>query len=240
MRILLLSFLLLRSILAADVVIIGDSHSAGPFGTYLHQMISKDHNVVLYGHSSSAALHWVRPDQYYLSGGIQHVLHFWGRTLKHPNAPHWRTKVLVPKIQDVIREPMIHKSWDNYVQKRFWPNVFIIELGANDLRSIAAADGRVYVQNYVKRLNYNIDLKEQVLNTGSKCIWVGPPSGIKKPSAQQDVLYQMLNEVVGIDCEFFDSRKFYVDFCDGVHMSCRAGYPMAKQWASEVFQLFNN
>src|SRR5690606_11188475 len=86
----------------ANILVIGDSHTAGPFGANLHNLLTEKYpnkNIATYGHSSSAPLHWWKDTRnYYLSGGMAH--HFSASsTYNRAPAPHWRTKVKVPKLK---------------------------------------------------------------------------------------------------------------------------------------------
>jgi hypothetical protein len=218
----------------SDILVIGDSHMAGPFGRYLFDHLSKRHNVVIYGHSGSAAHNWLDDKTHLLSGGIQHLMSFEGLNKSHPNKPHWTTKVEVPKFKELLIDVSLHQSFRSIIQDRFRYDSIVIELGANDLRAITNDEGTILQSNFKHRLKFNKKLKTLIVDHGSECFWVGPPSGIKKTDAAQSVVYKMLKEATGLDCKLFDSRWVYVDVCDGVHLNCRAGVNLAKDWALKV------
>ncbi len=227
--------LISSSLFASNILVIGDSHMAGPFGNYLHKNLKKINstsNLVTLGHASSSSLHWMSEKDYKLSGGVFHKFsNSDGKNFNHPNPTHWREKVLVPKFEDILNTPFAHNSWTG---EKFNFDTVIIELGANDARAISDQNGKINPWEYEKRQGFVKEMLEIVEQRNLKCFWIGPPNGIKKTQANQSVLYQMLEEVVIKNCSFFSSNHYKATGCDGVHFNCRSEKPKAKAWANEV------
>ncbi len=232
---LLLLFLICTCAFAENLLFIGDSHTVGPFGTKLHEMLSKAskfERVVTLGHSSSSSLHWMSETDYLLSGGVFHQFKSQeNRQQLHPSPTHWRQKVLVPKFDDVLSSPLVHSSWQD---DQFNFSTVLIALGANDAAAISNKDGVINTWEYNKRQDYVLKMLEVVKLNNLKCFWVGPPMGMKKTQKNQDVLYKMLKEVVLNTCEFFSSNHYMATGCDGVHFSCSSQRSKAISWAREV------
>jgi hypothetical protein len=224
------------SAFAKNILVIGDSHMAGPFGKNLFSNLSQDknNNVALYGHASSAGIHWAEEKNTSVSGGVFHSFSYEGKIYNNPTPTHWKESVAVPKAHKLFDEFTLHPSWKQAVKHSLNPDIIVIELGANDLRIISNESGAVNKKSYELRLAANKKLVEMTMDRGAKCYWVGPPDGIKKSKERQDVVYQMLNEVVQGKCEFFNSRKYNVNVCDGIHYNCPAGSSKAREWAREV------
>jgi hypothetical protein len=229
-------FVFSYAVLAKNILVIGDSHMAGPFGKNMFSNLAQDknNNVVVYGHASSAAIHWINEKETKVSGGVFHSFSYEGRTYSNPNPTDWRESVAVPKASIVFDEFLLHSSWKQKPKASLTPDIIVIELGANDLRIISSENGVVNKKSYAERLTANKKLVEMAIDRGAKCYWVGPPDGIKKSTARQNIVYQMLAEAVADQCEFFNSRKYNVNVCDGIHYNCTAGYSKAKEWAREV------
>jgi lysophospholipase L1-like esterase len=218
----------------SNIVIIGDSHSAGPFGRYLVKNLSELEaiNVALYGHASSAPLHWMRTQTSKLSGGVQHLLNFDGKNYRNPNPTDWRERVAVPNFNGILSELAYHNSWQRKIGHQS-VDVAVIALGANDYRAVSTSEGKKS-NGYTKRLQYITQMIDELERRNIQCLWVGPPDGIKKTSKRQKVLYQFLKEAINNRCAFFNSNHFKATDCDGVHFSCRKGHDKAKKWAREV------
>jgi hypothetical protein len=138
MKNLLLFFVMLTSAPAysASVLVLGDSHTAGPFGSEIHKLLSdKFEQVVTLGHSSSAAYHWVREKEFILSGGKFNQMFFNQKQVKDPNPTHWRVKVAVPKLSDVLNDNAYHSSWKQIAGENLKADIVVIGLGANDART---------------------------------------------------------------------------------------------------------
>lgn len=217
-----------------NIIVIGDSHSAGPFGRYLVNNLSElpTVNVALYGHASSAPLHWIGSKKYKLSGGVQHLLNYEEKKYQNPTPTDWRAKVEVPKLEVILKELAFHKSWQRKIGSQKI-DVAVIALGANDYRAISDSNGKP-TSSYKKRLEYISHMIDELERQNIQCLWVGPPDGIKKTSSRQKLLYDFLKDGIQQRCELFNSNHFKATDCDGVHFSCAKGNAKAKQWASEV------
>lgn len=228
---------------AANILVIGDSHTAGPFGQQLKKELQIKHNVAVYGHSSSAAINWVEEKITNFSGGIYHGAFVSGVDLLNPAPVHWREKVATPKLKDFLSNMLKYEGWTNTTGP-IKPDVAVIALGANDLRAIANPDGSIR-SSYDFRQKALLNILDQLDENQMKCFWIGPPDSVMKPSAQQDTLYNYLLEAIGNRCEFFNSRHYvakkWLEACDGVHFSCnKESYRIAAMWAQEVKDFINN
>lgn len=228
-----------------NTLVIGDSHMAGPFGQYLHQSISTipNTNVITYGHSSSAALHWVSEKRHKLSGGVYHNLSA-HKTINpnelirmaNPHPTDWREPVETPAFLPLVTDMNLHKEWSDLGFKSVTPNLVIIELGANDRRAIFD-NGQIVQSQYERRRDFNHELARFATSNGAKCLWIGPPHGREKTDAEQAAVYQMLEEALeDTGCELFSSNHYKAMGCDGIHFNCREELPNAKKWSSEVFE----
>jgi hypothetical protein len=224
-------------VFAKNVLVIGDSHMAGPFGPKIHDLISKNHHVVTLGHASSAAYHWMDPSLYTLSGGVFNQARIDGKNYYNPNPTHWSVKVKVPKFSPLLENALYHEEWRADQTNAFKPDVVIVELGANDTKIIADENGRIITSGYKQRKDALLKMVTQIKESKAECIWVGPPDGVKKNPLQVKILYDLLNETVATDCRFFDSLHYKASVCsDGVHFSCGSDMAKARLWATEVFE----
>ncbi len=238
-KLILINLFLLYNAYSANILFVGDSHTAGPFGSFIKKNLERDHNVAVFGHSSSAAYHWINANDFKLSGGAYHAAHLDGVDFTNPNPTDWRVKVSVPKYKDFVTNMSYHSEWSKKsgVVK---PDVAVIALGANDLRTIAKSDGTIIPSSYKMRQDSIKAMLKLVSENNMKCIWIGPPDSIKKPDAQQDTLYSYLLEVVGEQCDFYNSRHFKAVHCDGIHFNCNPAINTAKKWAEEVATFINS
>jgi hypothetical protein len=226
---------------AKSVLVIGDSHTAGPFGKKLHSLLSQEFNhVVTLGHSSSAALHWVSDKEYLLSGGKFNQLFRDNTQYVDPNPVHWRVKTKVPKLWDVLEDNAYHLKWKQSVPHKLKADIVVIGLGANDARVISKADGIINPQSYLKRKNAIVDMIYSIKHSGAKCVWIMPPHGVKKSDANQKTLYSFLKEAVASECPMMSSLHYKATDCDGVHFSCSSQRPKAIKWAKEAFEFIKS
>ena len=218
-----------------NLLFVGDSHTAGYFGQDIHKLLSKSfESVATFGHSSSAAVHWIGDNSYKLTGGKFNELFYLGKRLKDPNPIHWRVASLVPSFNKLIFNMAYHKSWQTQIGSRITPDIVVIALGANDARSISDQNGKINSVSYKKRASAIESMLDKVEDIGAQCIWIGPPNGIKKSRKNQETLYKYLRSKVANRCKFMSSNHYFVNDCDGVHFNCRALRSRAFEWAQEV------
>lgn len=235
--VILFCLLSLTTTFASSVLVIGDSHTAGPFGTKIHSLLSTQFNhVVTLGHSSSAAFHWVKETDYKLSGGKFNQMSINRSQHLDPNPTHWREKVSVPKLGSVLNDNAYHSKWKAIVGENLKADIVVIALGANDARTIANPDGSIRPNGYKVRKAAIRDMIAAVKQSGSKCIWIAPPNGIKKSPANQKAVYSYLKDAINSECAMMDSQHYKATGCDGVHFSCSSQRPKAIKWAQEAFQ----
>lgn len=225
----------------ADLLMIGDSHTVGPFGDHLHKNLAKGLNdkiIMVYGHSSSAPIHWMSETPVVLSGGINHHISYQDIFLQY--FPDWRIKQPTLNLISLLDNPIIHSDWVSKIPLK--PNIdtIIIALGANDRAAVATPSG-ARTSEFKKRLEILDGMLNQIGNRGINCIWIGPPSSIKETKLNEQTTHEYLLEGIKNRCPFFDSRKFVAKFCDQVHFSCKEGTPTAKEWANEASEfIFKN
>jgi len=227
--------LLAGTVYSKNLLFVGDSHTAGYFGQDTHKLLSKSFdNVATFGHSSSAAIHWVSDKSFKLTGGKFNEFFYMGEKLKDPNPIYWRVPSLVPKFDNVIANMAYHERWQREIGSRIIPDLVVIALGANDARSISDENGRINSISYKRRALAIESMLDKLEAIGAQCIWIGPPNGIKKSRKNQETLYKYLRSTVGSRCKFMSSNHYLVNGCDGVHFNCRALRHKALKWAQEV------
>lgn len=220
-----------------SVLVIGDSHTAGPFGSEIHRLLSIEfEQVVTLGHSSSAAYHWVSSKDFKLSGGKFNKMFFNQKQYKDPSPTHWREKVSVPKISAVLKNNAYHAKWRKASNTDLKADLVVIALGANDARVIANSDGQVRTNGYNQRKSAITKLIKEVKASGASCVWIAPPNGIKKTEANQSALYSFLEDSIALECPMMSSNHYKATGCDGVHFSCSSQRPKAIKWAMEAFE----
>lgn len=228
-----------------NILIIGDSHMAGPFGQILHQEVSMlvGSNTVTYGHAGSAPLHWLSQTRYALSGGVYHALSA-HKTINpnslvrmlNPNPTDWRVAVDVPSFNPLINDISIHPEWNQQDFPLTAPNFVVIELGANDRLAIYN-NGQINQREFEKRKNLAREMALNATANGARCLWIGPPHGRLKTDEEQAAVYLMLSQaLIDTDCELISSNHYKAMGCDGVHFNCREEMDNAKKWANEMAQ----
>lgn len=220
----------------ADILLIGDSHTVGPFGDTLHRILAKDHPdkmIMVYAHSSSAPVHWMSKKPIKLTGGLNHHMSFNNLYLNHPNQPHWRIPQNSLNLQTLLGNPVMHESWRLKIPSKPNLDTIIFALGANDEEAVISEAG------YTRRIQILDQMLQEITDVGLKCIWIGPPSSIKSTDAREEKTHRYLIEGIKERCPFFDSRKFKARFCDKVHFNCGPAIPMANEWARETAEFIN-
>jgi hypothetical protein len=220
----------------ADILIIGDSHTTGPFGQMLHKnLTSKLTNEIIltYGHSSSAPIHWMSEKPTKLSGGINHHFSIDGNYYSHPSLPNWREKQDSLSLLKLLKNPVIHPKWKTKLTREVQLDTIIIALGANDRNAVSDPSGNQTPQ-YTRRIKIVQNLLKELGERNIKCIWIAPPSSPTRSAKVEETTMSYLSEGIGTTCPIFDSRIYKATSCDKVHFSCPEGYPKAKAWADEV------
>lgn len=113
------------------------------------------------------------------------------------------------------------------------PRYTVVELGAN-------------------MYGWPIELIEQashamamaIVNSGSKCIWIGPPQARNQPEPELGRVFEALRSSVGQYCLLFDSRNFTSYPAvggDGIHFNSlgEPGQRIAEKWALSAFYAFS-
>ncbi len=231
---------------AFNILMIGDSHTAGPFGQYVHQSLATRAglNIVTYGHSSSAALHWLSSRRSKLTGGVYHQLSAHKTfnayelvRMDNPNPTDWREAVEVPFFEPLVEDMNLHPEWRNLGFPVEAPNLVVIALGANDRGYLFNRQGQFSQVAFDRHVNYARTLAQKATEAGAKCLWIGPPHGRVKTDEEQEALYRMLHVALEeVDCQLVSSNHYKAMGCDGVHFNCRAELPAARNWANEMVE----
>ena len=83
-----------------------------------------------------------------------------------------------------------------------------------------------------------------IVNSGSKCIWIGPPNARIQPEPELGHIFDALQRAVVPYCMLFDSRKFTnypATGGDGIHFNSlgEPGQHMAENWALSAYYAFS-
>lgn len=240
-KLLTLALLSLSALSHADILIIGDSHTVGPFGELLHKNLAAsnpDKIILSYGHSSSAPIHWMSKTPAKLSGGINARMSHKNIFLPHPNLPNWRELQNSQNLVELLNNPVKHTSWKNKIPSEPQIDTIVIALGAND-RGAVATDSGARTSHFKARVEIVGKMLDEVEARGIKCIWIGPPSSISRSKAKEQTTHEYLLEGIKDRCPIYDSRKFEAKYCDQVHFNCRQAMPAARQWAQEAADFVN-
>lgn len=226
----------------ADILIIGDSHTVGPFGELLHKNLAatnSDKIILSYGHSSSAPVHWMNKTPSKLSGGINARMSHQNIFLPHPNLPNWRERQSSQNLIKLLNNPVKYASWKTKIPTEPRIDTIVIALGAND-RSVVSTDSGARTSGFNQRVEIIGKMLDEVVSRGIKCIWIGPPSSISRSKAKEQTTHEYLLEGIKDRCPLYDSRKFEAKYCDRVHFNCSRAMPTAKQWAQEAADFVNS
>jgi len=88
------------------------------------------------------------------------------------------------------------------------------------------------------------EMAMQIVNSGSKCIWIGPPQTRNTPEPGLGKVFEGLRAAVGPYCLLFDSRNFTsypATGGDGIHFNSlgEPGQLIAEKWAFAAFYAFS-
>lgn len=225
----------------ADILFIGDSHTVGPFGSYVHKSLAAQHPdkmIMVYGHSSSAPIHWMSSKPSQLPGGLNHHMSYQNQYLDHPQKPDWRQLQNSIELTSLLENPVLHPSWKVKIPMKPQLDTIIIALGAND-RNAVSTDTGAKTEEYAKRVVILDKMLQLTEEKGLKCIWIGPPASISRSKEKEQTTQDYLVEAIKGRCPIFDSRKFVAKFCDKVHFNCLLALPEARKWADEVTEFIN-
>ena len=170
------------------ILIVGDSHTAGPFGLGLLSALDSQPNLetALYASCGSRAEHWT---------GTPYSNRICSREKDYSQA-----KPVDFGAKDGSR-PM--KSLSALVSAGK-PDVVVLALGTNSLPTDREASLDRAKKEVVRAI-------ESAKSRGARCIWVGPPNEPTErfPKSVQDCFSSMLRTTVEANgCRFVDSRDF--------------------------------
>lgn len=113
------------------------------------------------------------------------------------------------------------------------PRYTVVELGANLYG---------YPSDWVEKSSHEMAMA--IVNSGSKCIWIGPPQARVQPEPELGRVFDALQRGVGQYCLLFDSRKYTTYPAtggDGIHFNTlgEAGQRLAESWALSAYYAFS-
>lgn len=203
---------------SADLVFIGDSHSAGCFGQTLDESLRKTINphtgkpylVRSAAACGSSASSWLNK-----KGASTKCGH---RICPPKGACSVAAKGTSPPLEKLLAEAGPAPR----------PRVTVIALGSNMLKS-----------DFEKTRREAERLIDQALAAGSHCVWIGPPqatAGFMPVAAYDGFVERLKSAVEARGCQFVDSgsktsRDSITDRA-GLHYDCLAG----REWARRVFE----
>lgn len=207
---------------APSVLVIGDSHATTTFGRSLDLLLrTLDARVTTVGSCG------VSPNAF-LRG-----LHAQCGYLKlESGEPDW---VVTSKKQ--AKTPLLHELLADHQ-----PDLTIVELGANQIHSAW--------RNPEGAAKDIATLADAIRESGSQCLWVGPPAGRDAVKPRQKIahLYRVLGAALADRCRLLDSRPEALPFLDYERLAPTAGdgrhwdgigirgQQAARRWALEVFR----
>jgi hypothetical protein len=200
------------SVLSTTVLLLGDSHTIGPFGQKLDQLMRAQLTQQLYTYAScGSTADWFLTGKNSLCGT-------WSSTPKDGSI--FNTTGATPIAGQLIT--------------RFKPKMTIVALGTNyATRDLKNPDQRTAIKNEMS------ELAKLIRKSGSVCFWVSLPDTKTFKKKQQDIV-MLTQESVSSSCTVIDSLKIsnYPNTCsDGIHYNCADGINAANGWAKKVFEI---
>lgn len=113
------------------------------------------------------------------------------------------------------------------------PSYTVVELGANMYG---------YPPEWVEKTSHEMAMA--IVNSGSKCIWIGPPQARLQPEPELGRVFDALRAAVVPYCMLLDSRN-YTNYPatggDGIHFDSlgEPGQRMAENWALSAYYAFS-
>lgn len=218
-----------NSFAQSRILVIGDSHTARQFGSFLFQNLSeRTSNLKVVG--SCGVSPWG-----YLTGFTTHC----GYTSieSSPNGP-------LTQMSNIHATPSLESLLHN-----FNPNVTVVALGANqvrDLKNPRDRDARQSIAQQFRRI------MQMISTMKSRCLWIAPPSCKAYSTRELKEYYELLekeNQTLNSPCVIFDSRptvRKYLDYDlvatqarkqgDGIHYDSlgQAGRAALHSWANDA------
>lgn len=117
--------------------------------------------------------------------------------------------------------------------KTHQPRYTVVELGAN-----------MYGRPTEWLEKTSRDMAMAIVNSGSKCIWIGPPNARIQPEPELGRVFEALRTSVGPYCLLFDSRNhtsYPASGGDGIHFNSlgESGQKIAENWALNAYYAFS-
>jgi peptidoglycan hydrolase-like protein with peptidoglycan-binding domain len=190
------------------VLMIGDSHTAGAFGTEFDRLLrSTGASVETYASSGSSPSWWMNGTTT-RSGFV--ARHADGRV----EQPHWQDPHATPKLADLIREQR--------------PDVLVVNLGAN-MRGLSPEGVRQQVRMLAEVAKEN---GTKLVWTGPP----DRPQDVQN-SAEIDRFNAILRDAVAPYGGFVGGSQYTSEYAggDGLHYGGAKGTRIAREWANGVF-----
>ncbi|MBI3558267.1 MAG: hypothetical protein HY074_18525 [Deltaproteobacteria bacterium] len=208
----------------ADVLFIGDSHSAGVFGEVLDARLRAP-GLSRHSGPRTVARCGASPSWFY-SGVATHCGYFDrgadGKVVRHSHP----LRAATPLMSTLLAYPVPPGE----------TRITVVALGANMLELVGSPQGRKAAIGSITRMI------ETVHAAASACIWIGPPQMRKYSARTLELFYGVLAQAVrsstGERCVLLDSRRhtaYPPQGGDGIHYDFPAGAPVARAWANAAF-----
>lgn len=209
----------------ASVLVIGDSHTTGPFGKKLDELIRANHTVVTRGACGTIGKNW----QNGTSGGCGEWN--WGKGVDGKDI----ISTVTPKLDQLVDEMK--------------PDYVILQFGGNYRKMLENEDTKEKAKFLIP--NDVVALIKTAKSQGAKCLFVTGPDTYEGRNLLPETI-DLVQQGVGEECTFFNSLEVteYPDqyvgkkrpngkkYTDGKHYSFDEGQPIAHEWAEKVFQAF--
>ncbi len=192
-----------------SILFIGDSHSYGPFGSVIDQTLrEQSEKVVSISSCGASASTWLER----------------ANNFKSTNCGYWKKTDSQKEIRTLSHQLNSLKS----ELSSALPQITVISLGTNMLGDI---------NDFENELKSVEKLILQVNESGSRCIWIGPPDLTKQPLTQNLNSFneKLKNFVESKKCNYIDSSKltsYQFTKSDGIHYPPKA----SKEWGEKISQ----
>lgn len=190
-----------------NILIIGDSHSYGPYGTVLDDHYRKQgHRVSSYASCGSSPSTWVRSSKNFQQTNCG----YWS---KSPNGKETRVKShKLPSFQEALAQSQ--------------PDLTIVSLGTNALSS---------TQNITNEVRHAESMLENIQKSNSQCVWIGPPDLDKKPFSSNlpEGVRAFKAAAQKYNCKYIDSTRhtqYPKGKSDGIHYGAKD----SKAWGDAI------
>jgi hypothetical protein len=201
-----------------SILVIGDSHLAGPFGLTLDGLLrqNKSDEVRTYGVCGARATSFAHVARMV---GVRHTTcGYFERTLQ--------TRILTSRPSSAPSLKTLLKHPTDYL---------IVALGTNYVNE----------ENFLSMILDTSEIFDLLVKFSpqTKCLWIGPPN-IRRYQLKIYQINRILKNFIGHECEYFDSyalTKYPEHGGDGIHFAGNEQREqVAEAWAQMAFERFSN